>query len=108
MVSIKLEARDCVVLTGGGDGSPEQRGFQLRTVWITCPCGKTNPLFLTEGQHFQLPGGGPNVWHYSVSGNKITITPSIGLHSVEGHKPECHLTVMDQEFDWDFTGVEAS
>ena len=73
-------------------------GTAVRVAYITCPCGQSNPILLTMGPRFTLPSG-VNVWHYEIKGDRITITPSIGLHDVYGHTTSCHLQITDEPFE---------
>lgn len=76
----------------------------VRGINFICPCGKSIILYVTKSPHFYLtpdPDKFPKAWHYEITGDRVSITPSIDLtfrgQSIH-HRPECHLTITDVPF----------
>jgi hypothetical protein len=86
------------------DHDPQKR--PVRALLFRDPCGHEKgrvAVYVTAGPHFSLEnffsnGKAMNIWHYEINGDRITISPSIGLHAVEGHTEACHLIITNQPF----------
>ncbi len=73
----------------------------IRYFKFPCPCRENNIIFVTEGPHFNASEGNRcNVWSYSIEGDKISITPSIGLNKLDGHGDACHLVITSVPFEY--------
>ncbi|MDE1820986.1 MAG: hypothetical protein KGJ23_08420 [Euryarchaeota archaeon] len=89
---------------------PQRRPVHLFSFY--CPCGRRSHIFVSMTAQFSFPNHFPegtkptrdlNVWFARVDGDRLSISPSIGLQQVDGHSntEKCHLVLTNIPFRWD-------
>ena len=81
-------------------------GKPIRYMMYYCPvCSCRCYTIVTKGERFQV--GDVKVWKYSISGNRITVTPSINFGNnpetkkpFPPHRKDCHFNITDEEFKY--------